>query len=365
MERIDCVVIGAGVVGLAVARVLALAGREVVVLEAETGFGRHTSSRSSEVIHAGIYYPSGSLKARLCVAGRQRLYRYCERRGIPHRRIGKLLLAVRSEDKDRLRALAEQGRINGVEELAWLDKAALAEREPALEAVAALWSPCTGIVDSHALMLALLADAEAQGARLAVDSAVSGGAATSEGIVLQVNGGYEVLARTVVNAAGLRAHAVAASLGGVAPESIPAVRYARGNYFSLGIPCPFSHLIYPVPEPGGLGTHLTLDVSGQARFGPDVEWVEGIDYSVDAGRAKHFYHSVRRWWPGLPEGALAPAYSGIRPKLGGLGQKEADFVVHDVRQHRVPGLVNLYGIESPGLTAALALAETVAGGCLL
>lgn len=359
MERIDTIVIGAGVVGLACARALAQAGREVMLVEQETAIGQHTSSRNSEVIHAGLYYAAGSLKARLCVAGREQLYRYCAERNVPHRRIGKLLLAVDAADADRLAALQRHAAGNGVA-LHWLDQAALREREPALQAHAALLSPETGIVDSHALMLALLADAEQAGAQLALASSIHGGRVCADGIVLQLADGYEVRARRVVNAAGLWAPALAATLHGLPPETVPAPYFARGVYFALQGRCPFSQLIYPLPEAGGLGTHLTLDLGGQARFGPDVEWIDGVDYTVDAGRAERFYRSIRRWWPALADGALAPTYSGVRPKIVPQGAPDGDFVVQGPAQHGVPGLVNLYGIESPGLTASLALADEVA-----
>ncbi|WP_174873184.1 NAD(P)/FAD-dependent oxidoreductase [Vogesella oryzae] len=363
MDKLDTVVIGAGVVGLACARALAQAGREVMIVEQEADIGQHTSSRNSEVIHAGIYYPAGSLKAQLCVAGKELLYRYCAERAIPHQRIGKLLVAVSDADAPRLAALQDKAAANGVHDLQWLDAAALRQREPALQAHAALLSPSTGIVDSHALMQALLADAEHAGALLALASPIVGGAVSADGIVLTLADGYQVLARQVINAAGLWAPTVAGRIHGVPRETVPQAHYARGVYFALGGKSPFSQLIYPLPEAGGLGTHLTLDLGGQARFGPDVEWIDGVDYSVDPQRAERFYSSIRRWWPALPDAALAPTYSGVRPKITGPGQPDADFVIQGAAVHGVPGLINLYGIESPGLTACLAIAERVLGLC--
>ena len=362
MERVDCVVIGAGVIGLAIARALAQEGREVIVLEAESAFGQHTSSRNSEVIHAGMYYPAGSLKALHCLRGKQLLYRYCRERGIGHRQTGKLIVAVDDSEMPRLVALQEKALVNGVTDLTWMDRRVLAEVEPALQAHAALYSPSTGIVDSHALMLSLLADAEAAGAVLALQSRVSGGQETKDGMLLFVDG-MELLAGTVVNAAGLTAHVLAAKMRGVPHETIPRVRYARGVYFALSGRHPFSHLIYPLPEPGGLGTHLTLDLAGQARFGPDVEWINHVDYSVDANRADGFYQSIRRWWPALPNGALSPTYSGIRPKVLNEDKPEGDFLIQGQEGHGIRGLINLFGIESPGLTACLSIADEVLRRC--
>ena len=360
MDKLDTLIIGAGVVGLACARALAQAGREVVIVEQESAIGQHCSSRNSEVIHAGLYYPPGSHKARLCVAGRDMLYRYCAEHAIAHQRIGKLVVAVQASDQPRLAALQQQAAANGVHGLQWLDRAALHAREPALHAHAALLSPDTGIIDSHALLQALLADAEHAGATLALGSAVHGGRACADGIVLQLGEGYEVLAQRVVNAAGLWAPTLAGKLNGVPGHYVPTPYYARGVYFALAGRSPFSQLIYPLPEPGGLGTHLTLDLGGQARFGPDVEWINDVDYTLDAQRAEGFYRSIRRWWPGLAAGALLPAYSGVRPKIVPQGAADGDFVMQGPAVHGVPGLVNLYGIESPGLTASLAIAAEVA-----
>ena len=365
MEKIDCAVIGAGVVGLAVARLLAARGREVLILEAEERFGSGISARNSEVLHAGIYYPQGSLKARLCVAGRQMLYAYCAQRGIGHRRCGKLIVATDESQRSALAGIAAHARANGVEEIAMLTHAEAQALEPALECVAALHSPVTGIIDSHALMLSLLGDAEAAGAVLALQSPVTGGAVTAEGIVLDIGGAepMELLAKQLFNCAGLGAQGISRSLEGVPPDSVPPLHYAKGNYYALAGRAPFSRLIYPLPQPGGLGVHLTLDLAGSARFGPDVEWIDDIDYRVDPRRADTFYAEIRRYWPALPDGALAPAYAGIRPKPHAPGAAAADFLVHGRHGHGVKGLVCLYGIESPGLTASLALAEYALGEC--
>jgi L-2-hydroxyglutarate oxidase LhgO len=361
MDSIDAVVIGAGVVGLAVARALALAGQEVVVLEAEDAIGTHTSSRNSEVIHAGIYYPRDSLKARSCVEGRHRLYAYCASHGVPHRRSGKLIVATDEAQLTELESIRQRALANGVDDIVWLSRAQTLALEPALSAVASLHSPSTGIIDSHALMLAYLGDAEAQGAMLALKSPLERARLRGDGIELQVGGAepMRLLARRVVNAAGLHAPSLARRIEGYPPEQAPGEYYAKGNYYALAGRAPFARLVYPVPEPGGLGVHLTLDLAGQARFGPDVEWVERIDYQVDPQRAERFYAAIRRYWPALPEGALVPGYAGIRPKIAPQGAPAADFVVQGPRTHGIPGLVHLFGIESPGLTASLALAEDV------
>jgi len=359
MERVECVVIGAGVVGLAVARALAARGREVVVLEAEDRIGTGVSSRSSEVVHAGLYHPPGSLKARLCVAGRRALYAYCRARGVAHRRCGKLVVATDPGQVEALRAVQARAEANGVEGLAWLDGGEARRLEPRLACVAALHSPETGIVDSHGLMRALRAEAEEAGAFVVLRSPVVGGRATAAGLEVRVGGAEPAtfLAARVFNAAGLGAQAVADAIEGIRPGAVPPRRLAKGSYYGLAGPAPFARLVYPVPVHGGLGVHLTLDLGGQARFGPDVEWVEREDYRVDPARAEAFYAEVRRYWPGLPDGALQPAYAGIRPKLHGPGEPAPDFLVQREDAHGVPGLVNLLGIESPGLTACLALAE--------
>jgi len=360
MDKIEAVVIGAGVVGLAVARALALAGREVVILDAEDAIGTHTSSRNSEVIHAGIYYAAGSLKATACVAGRQRLYEYCAARGVPHRRCGKLIVASDERQRGELEGIRARARANGVADVNFVTLEQAIGWEPELRCVAALHSPSTGIVDSHALMLAFLGEAEDHGAMLALRSRLQKGCVRAEGTELRVQGADPILARIVVNSAGIKAPSVARLIDGYAPEHAPRELYAKGNYYALTRRSPFSRLVYPVPEPGGLGVHLTLDLAGQARFGPDVEWVDAIDYRVDPARAERFYSAIRRYWPGLPDGALAPGYAGIRPKITGPGEPAADFVIQGPDVHGVPGLVNLFGIESPGLTASIALADHVA-----
>ena len=363
MEQVDTVVIGAGVVGLAVARALAMAGREVIVLEAENAIGTHTSSRNSEVIHAGIYYPKGSLKARLCVAGRQQLYAYCADHGVSHKRCGKLIVATSPTQIAQLDKILAQGRANGVTDLAPVDLARVRDMEPAVHCVAALHSPSTGIIDSHGLMLAYQGDAEAHGAMLAFTGPVSGGRVQDDGILLEVGGEQpmQLLARRVVNSAGLHAPKVAASLEGFPPAHVPPSYYCKGNYYSLAGRAPFSRLIYPIPEAAGLGVHVTLDLAGQARFGPDVEWIDKIDYTVDPQRAEKFYAAIRSYWPDLKDGALSPGYSGIRPKIQAPSEPARDFMIEGPRDHGVPGLVNLFGIESPGLTASLALGDLVAG----
>jgi L-2-hydroxyglutarate oxidase LhgO len=362
MESVDCLVIGAGVVGLAVARHLALIGREVVIVDSASTFGSATSSRNSEVIHAGIYYPTGSLKARTCVAGKAMVYRYAAERAIAHRRCGKLIVATSVEQRGALEALRRQARANGVDDLRPLSAEEARAMEPQLRCVAALHSPSTGIIDSHALMLSFLGEAEDHGASLALNAPVIGGRVTSDGIVIEVGGASPItlLARSVINAAGLGAQGAARAITGIDPASVPPLHYAKGNYFALGGRAPFSRLVYPVPEPGGLGVHITLDLAGQGRFGPDVEWIERLEYDVDRTRADAFYAEIRKYWPGLPDGALLPAYAGIRPKLGPRGSPAADFVVQGGTAHGVAGLVQLFGIESPGLTASMAIAEHVA-----
>ncbi|MEO3432020.1 NAD(P)/FAD-dependent oxidoreductase [Inquilinus sp. CAU 1745] len=361
METLDCVVAGAGVVGLAIARRLALAGREVVILEAAGAFGEGTSSRNSEVIHAGIYYAAGSLMARLCVPGRDALYAYCAERGVEARACGKLIVATSEEEAAKLPAIMERAAANGVTDLRALTAEEARAMEPALATHGALLSPSTGIIDSHAYMLSLLGDAENAGAVLALNSPVLGGRASEEGIVLDVGGDdpMTVRCRLFVNSAGLHAPALARRIEGLPGDTIPTARYAKGSYFSLAGKAPFSRLIYPVPVPGGLGVHLTLDMAGQARFGPDVEWVDEPGYDVDPARAEKFYGAVRRYWPDLKDGALAPAYAGIRPKIVPPEIATQDFMIQGPQVHGVPGLVNLFGIESPGLTASLAIADHV------
>jgi L-2-hydroxyglutarate oxidase LhgO len=361
MERVDAIVVGAGVVGLAVARALAAAGREVILLEAAEGIGTETSSRNSEVIHAGIYYPPGSLKARLCLAGKLALYRYCDEYGVPYRRCGKLLVATDEKPRPKLDAIKQQADANDVTDLVALSAEEARSLEPELHCVAAYLSPSTGVIDSHAFMLALQGDAESHGAMIAFRSPVTGGAVRDGGIALEVGGETptSVLARSVVNCAGLHAQAIAASLAGFPRAHVPPTYYAKGNYYSLLGKAPFSRLVYPMPNDAGLGVHITIDLGGQARFGPDVEWIDRIDYDVDPRRADSFYAAIRDYWPGLKDGQLAPGYSGIRPKIVGPKEKAADFVISGPGDHGVRGLVNLFGIESPGLTAALAIGDHV------
>jgi len=361
LETVDCVVVGAGVVGLAAARALALAGREVILLEAAEGIGTETSSRNSEVIHAGIYYPAGSLMARFCVAGRRALYAYCMERGVPFSNCGKLIVATSEAEDGMLAAIQRRAEINGVEGMRVLPGAEARAMEPNLACSSALLSPTTGIIDSHAFMLALQGDAEHAGAVLVVHSPVQTARPCAGGMEITVGGADPITlrCRLLVNSAGLHAPALAGRIAGMPAERVPTAYYAKGNYFTLSGRSPFSRLIYPVPVPGGLGVHLTIDLGGQARFGPDVQWIDGIDYAVDPTRADSFYAAVRRYWPGLKDGALQPGYAGIRPKTVPPGSGGQDFVVQGPQTHGLPGLINLFGIESPGLTAALALADHV------
>lgn len=362
MEKIDCAVIGAGVVGLAIARRLALAGREVVILEAEEAFGTHTSSRNSEVIHAGIYYPTNSLKARLCGAGRDALYRYCAEHDVNHRRIGKIVVATEEDQIAGLEKYRAQAQVNGVSDLRMLDAREVAELEPEVRAVAGFLSPSTGIIDSHGLMLSYLGEAQAHGASLALASPVVSGSARDGGIVLQAGGreAMQIVCNSVVNAAGFHAQAVARSIAGVPAATVPRTYYAIGHYYTLAGRAPFRRLIYPVARQDWLGVHVTIDLGGQVKFGPDFNWIDRIDYRFDESREAAFYEAIRRYYPGLKTGTLQPGYTGIRPKIAGPGAPAPDFVIHGPRDHGVAGLVNLYGIESPGLTASLAIADHVA-----
>jgi L-2-hydroxyglutarate oxidase LhgO len=362
LDTIDCLVIGAGVVGLAVARALSCAGREVIVVEAENAIGSGTSSRNSEVIHAGIYYPTGLVKTRLCVEGKAMLYDFCREYGVPHKRCGKLIVAADEAETKKLLALDTQARANGVTDLVWLTGAEARALEPQLKGERALLSPSTGIVDSHALMLALRGDAEEHGAMVALETPVVSGRVEADGVVIETGGAepMQLEASLVVNAAGLGAQAVARAIEGMPADKIPPLHLAKGNYFALSVRSPFSRLVYPMPAEGGLGVHLTLDLAGQARFGPDVEWLETISYDVDPWRCESFYAAIRTYWPDLPDGALQPAYAGIRPKIARPGGSSTDFLVQTASDHGVRGLVNLFGIESPGLTACLAIAEAVA-----
>ena len=361
MDSIECVVVGAGVVGLAVARRLALSGREVLILESEGAIGTVTSSRNSEVIHAGIYYPHDSLMARFCVRGRKMLYAYCAEHGVPHRNCGKLIVATSDAETGKLAAIRRHAELNGVDDLRMISAAEARALEPAVHCTAALLSPSTGIIDSHSYMLALRGDAEAHGASVAFNAPLRNVAITDDGFVIDVGGSdpLNLGCRILMNAAGLNAPALAHNISGMPQHQIPTAFFAKGNYFSLTGRAPFSRLIYPVPVPGGLGVHLTLDMAGQARFGPDVEWIDAIDYAVDPRRAAKFYPAIRRYWPSLPDGALQPSYSGIRPKIVPPAVANQDFVVQGPSDHGIAGLVNLFGIESPGLTSSLAIADHV------
>jgi L-2-hydroxyglutarate oxidase LhgO len=367
-DTIDTVVIGAGVVGLAIARALAVAGHDVIVLDKNGAVGEETSSRNSEVIHAGIYYPAGSLKARLCVEGRDRLYAYCEEKGIEHRRCGKLIVATHESQRAKLDGVRVAAERNGVA-LTLLAGAEVRSLEPEVRAVAGLWSPVTGIVDSHGLMLAMRGDLENAGGSVALRSKVLSGtrAGATLRLLCETDGNeIELVARTVVNSGGLHALDVARSLTGIPGAPIPAPRYAKGNYFVYGGKSPFTHLVYPLPEDGGLGTHATLDLAGRARFGPNVEWLPAgttaadLDYAVDASLAPAFYQAIRSYWPGLPDGGLEPAYAGMRPKTNGPGEPAADFEIRCLAESGWPRVAQLFGIESPGLTASLAIGAHVA-----
>ena len=362
-ERIDCAVIGAGVVGLAVARALALAGREVIVLESESAIGTGTSSRNSEVIHAGIYYPSGSMKARLCVGGRELLYQYCARNAVEHHRVGKLIVATSKREVAQLAKYEAQAHANGVSDLRRLTLQEAAQLEPEVQCVAALLSPSTGIVDSHGLMLAYQAELEAHGGVLAPSSPVTGGRLYERDVLLEVGGAapMAVRAASVINCAGLSAQAVSRAIAGVPASAIPPRFLAKGYYFSLSGRSPFRHLVYPVANSAGLGTHVTLDLHGSARFGPDVQWISSIDYGFDESRKSDFARAIRLYYPQLDESRLQPAYTGIRPKISGAGQPAADFCIRGPSQHDDCPYVALYGIESPGLTASLAIADHVVG----
>ena len=360
MEHVDCVVIGAGVVGLAIARSLSLVGREVVLLEGAEAIGTKTSSRNSEVIHAGIHYPSGSLKANLCVRGREMLYEYCRERGVGHVRCGKLIVATREEQMAELRLILAKGKANGVNDLLMLTREEARTLEPALECVAAVRSPSTGIIDSHSLMLALQGDLENAGGMIALHSPLAHGRVTNHGLELVTSDGTQLLAKSVVNSTGLSAPDVARKFFGLDSRFVPNAYYAKGNYFTLSGQSPFRQLIYPIPEAAGLGVHLTLDMGGCAKFGPDVQWVDSPeDLDVDSSRGHAFYAEVRKYWPTLKDGALMPGYSGIRPKVSGPGEAASDFLIQGPAVHGVPGLVNLFGIESPGLTSCLAIGEHV------
>jgi L-2-hydroxyglutarate oxidase LhgO len=362
MDTVESIVVGAGVVGLATARALALAGQEVLVLDAGAVIGSETSSRNSEVIHAGIYYPTGSLKARLCVAGRERLFRFCAERGVRHRRTGKLIVATAQSEVHTLEKYKAQANANGVDDLAWLTAGQALGLEPEVRCVRALFSPSTGIIDSHEYMLALQADVEAHGGSVVLGTRVTAARAADGGFELEVDGAPAVRCAQLVNSAGLHAPALARAIEGLAATHVPREHYAIGHYFTLQGRSPFARLVYPVAESAGLGIHVTLDLAGAARFGPDVKWIESIDYAFDESRRAAFATAIRRYWPGIDEARLQPAYTGIRPKISGRGEPAADFVIQGPATHGVPGLVNLFGIESPGLTASLAIADAVAAG---
>jgi L-2-hydroxyglutarate oxidase LhgO len=361
-ERVDCVVVGAGVVGLAIARRLARAGREVLVLEATEGIGNGASSRNSEVIHAGIYYPPGSLKAKVCVEGRHKLYRYCRERGVPHSRIGKLIVATHEDQAPQLAKYKQQAEQNGVDDLRWVSVEEAREMEPAVTFAAAVHSPSSGIIDSHALMLALQGDAENAGATCVFNSPVEGGRAAGDFITLEVGGAdpMSIDCGTVINAAGLTAPQLAARISGVPAHTVPGTHYAIGHYFALSGKPPFSRLVYPVARSDWLGVHVTVDLSGRVKFGPDFNWIDRIDYRFDYSLEPAFYEAIRRYYPGLKDGMLTPDYTGIRAKITGPGEPPADFVIHGEQTHGIPGLVNLFGIESPGLTSSMAIADHVA-----
>lgn len=360
-ERVDCLVIGAGVIGLAVARELALAGREVIVVEAESSIGEHTSSRNSEVVHAGIYYPKTSLKARFCVEGKHRLCAYARERGIPHSNCGKIIVASRPEENAAVLNYIKSAADNGVSDLRPMDLAEVRELEPAILATAAVYSPSSGIVDSHALMLSLQGDAEQHGAMVAFQSKVTRGAVAKDGIYLDVEGAdsLQVVCNSVINCAGLYAPDVARSIEGIPAHTIPPQYFAKAHYFTLSGRPPFKRLIYPVGHSSWLGVHVTIDMAGQARFGPDIEWTDRVDYEFDVSRESQFRDAIRRYYPGVDDRELQPGYTGIRPKISGKGEPAADFRIHGEADHGVKGLVNLYGIESPGLTSCMAIGAYV------
>lgn len=361
-EKIECLVIGAGVVGLAIARTLALRGLEVIVVEAEPAIGTVTSARNSEVIHAGLYYPPGSLKGQLCVQGNAMLYDYVERHGIDHQRCGKLVVATSDDEVAVLKGVVGKAAANGCTQLDWLEGPEAQALEPELTCLAALSSPTTGIIDTHGFMLSLQGELEAHGGWVALSSPVLGGEVHKDGFLMSIGGAQpmDIECTALINSAGLDAQSVAGRIKGLDPRHIPTRHLCKGNYFTLSGRAPFSRLVYPVPGTASLGCHYTRDLGGQGRFGPDAEWVEAINYDVDARRAEGFYAEIRRYWPGLKDGALTPAYSGMRPKLQAPGEGPQDFVIQGRSVHGIKGLVNLYGIESPGLTSSLAIGAYVA-----
>lgn len=357
---IDCIVVGAGVVGLAIARALALSGREVMVVESAEGIGTGTSARNSEVIHAGIYYPAGSLKAKLCVQGRHMLYDYCAQHGVGHKRLGKLIVATSEEEIPKLADIMQKAHINGVDDMELLSAAQAQALEPALSCTAALLSPSTGIIDSHGLMLSYQGEAENAGAQCVFHTPLlSGQVRTNGGFDLQFGGAdaMSLSCNVLINASGLHAPTLARNIQGIPADSIPKEYLCKGSYFTLQGRAPFTRLIYPTPHHAGLGVHLTLDLGGQAKFGPDTEWIDRVDYDIDPSRCDGFYEAVRTYWPGMRDGTLSPGYTGIRPKISGPHEPAADFMISGPAVHGVPGLVNLFGIESPGLTSSLAIAQ--------
>lgn len=364
MEQVDCIIIGAGVIGLAIARSLSMSGKEVIILDKETSFGMETSSRNSEVIHAGIYYPKNSLKAKLCVQGRDLLYRYCQERHISHKKCGKLIIACSDQEIEALQSIKRTAKANGVDDLIFLDEKQVLEKEPELEVIAGLLSPSTGIVDSHNFMLSLLGDVENNGGIFAPRSKFLSGEITKDKFILNIQDTesfqeFQIQTKTLINAAGLHAASLLKDLKGFPQRHIPPTYYAKGNYFSLSSRTSFNHLIYPVPEVGGLGIHLTLDMAGNARFGPNVEWVEDVsDYTVNEKLRDIFFESIKKYWPHIKKEALVPGYSGIRPKIAPRGQT-GDFIIQTNEEHGIPNLVNLFGIESPGLTSSLAVGDLV------
>jgi len=364
IDRIEAVVVGAGAVGLACARALAMAGRDVLVLERHDAIGTEVSARNSEVIHAGIYYPAGSVRAELCVKGRHQLYDYLESHQLPYRRCGKLIVASDEAQVAELAGIAARARANGVDDLQEISGAEAMRLEPALKATSALLSPSTGILDAHGLMLSLRGEIEDRGGMIAFGASLDRVEVNAQGFLLHV-GETRLQCRMLVNCAGLNAVSVARRIEGLDAGHIPNAYFAKGNYFTLAGRAPFSQLIYPVPEAAGLGVHLTLDMGGQARFGPDVEWIEpenadAIDYAVNPARGQVFYDAIRRYWPALPDHALTPAYAGVRPKIHGPHEPAADFLISGPETHGMTGLINLFGIESPGLTSSLAIADRVA-----
>jgi L-2-hydroxyglutarate oxidase LhgO len=360
VDQVDCIVVGAGVTGLASARALAMRGLEVLVLEAEAAIGRHASSRSSEVIHAGIYYPPHSAKARLCVAGRELLYAYCAERGIAHRRTGKLIVAVTQAEVRQLEQYRARALANGVADVAWLTSGQVLGLEPALHCVRALWSPSTGILDSHQYLLSLRADIETAGGSVVLNTRVTGARPVERGFEVTIDGSPAISCRYLVNAAGLCASRLAGRIETLAPAQVPVTRFARGQYFALQGDSPFRHLVYPLAEDTGLGIHVTVDLAGAARFGPDVQWIDDIDYGFDESRRQRFATAIRRYYPALEEARLVPGYTGIRARIHGPDEPPADFLIQGPAGHGLRGLVNLFGIESPGLTASLAIGAEVA-----